>query len=121
MARADAAFDALSDPVRLPEYVPTMQLVDSIAIEGEADPDADLEERDGAPDAGFLADRKTRTITWGRPEHDYGGSIAIRESTASTSDVTVTLHTRPEADAEAVGKVFDQAVSSIRRMLTGLR
>ena len=121
MARADAAFDVLADPVRLPEYVPTMQLVDSIAIEGEADADADIAERDGAAEAGFVADRKTRTITWGRPDRDYGGSIAIRESTASTSDVTVRLHTRPEADAAAVATMFDQAVSSIRRLLTGLR
>ncbi len=121
MARADAAFDLLSDPVRLPDYVPTARLEDSTAIEGEADADADLEERDGAPEAGFVADRKTRTITWGRPEHDYAGSITIRESTPSTSDITVTLHTRTDADADAVGKVFEQAVGSIRRMLTGLR
>ena len=121
MARADAAFDALSDPVRLPEYVPTMQLVDSIAIEGEADADADIEERDGAPEAGFVADRKTRTITWGRPEHDYAGSIAIRESTPSTSDIIVRLHTRDDADAAAVDRMFEGAVSSMRRMLTGLR
>jgi hypothetical protein len=121
MARADAAFDALADPVRLPDYVPTMELVDSIAIEGEADADADLAERDGAPDAGFVADRNTRTITWGRPAHHYSGSIVIRESTASTSDVTVALHTRADADGDAVATMFDQAISSIRRMLTGLR
>ena len=121
MARADAAFDVLADPLRLPEYVPTMTLVDSIAIDGQADADADLPERDGAPDAGFVADRRTRTISWGRPGSDYGGSIAIRESTASTSDVTLTLRTRADADAEAVARLVDGAVSSMRRMLTGLR
>lgn len=121
MARADAAFDVLADPLRLPEYVPTMELVDSIAIEGEADADADLAERDGAPDAGFVADRRTRTIRWGRPESDYGGTISVRESTTSTSDVTVTLHTRADADPDAVARVFEQALASMRRMLTGLR
>ncbi len=81
MTGADAAFDVLSDPVRLPEYVPTLRLEDSIAIEGEADPDADLAERDGAPAASFVADRKTRTITWARPERDYAGSITISQRT----------------------------------------
>jgi hypothetical protein len=119
MAGPDAAFDLLSDPVRLPEYVPTLRLEDSIAIEGEADPDdaAAIAERDGAPEAGFVADRKTRTLTWGRPDHDYSGSITIAESTASTANVTVRIHTRADADVDAVGKALDQAVSSIRRLV----
>jgi len=53
MSGADTAFDFLSDPVRLPEYVPALRLDDSTAVEGELDVDADLRERDGAPDAGF--------------------------------------------------------------------
>jgi hypothetical protein len=119
MTAPEPAFDILSDPARLPDYVPTLRLEDSIAIEGEADADAVMAERDGAPEAGYVADRKTRTITWGRPDHDYGGSITVGESTSSTANVTVRLHTRADADPEAVGRVFDQAVSSIRRMLTG--
>lgn len=117
MAGADATFDLLADPMRLPDYVPIVHLEDSVAIEGEADADADLSERDGAPEAGFVADRRTRTITWGRPERDYHGSIAIHESTASTSNVEVRLHTRPDADSDAVGRAFEQAISSIRRMV----
>ena len=83
LAGADTAFELLSDPLRLPDYVPSLRLQDSIAIEGEADPDdaAALTERDGAAEAGFVADRRTRTMTWGRPEHDYGGSITVAEST----------------------------------------
>lgn len=119
MAGADAAFDLLADPVRLPDYVPTLRLEESIAIEGEADADAAeaLTERDGAPEAGFVADRKTRSISWGRPAHDYGGSITVGESTASTANVTLRVHTRDDADAEAVAGVFEQAVSSIRRLV----
>jgi hypothetical protein len=119
MAGADAAFDVLSDPLRLPEYVPTMRLVDSIAIEGDADPDADpeLKERDGAPEAGFVADRKTRTMSWGRPDHDYGGSISVATGTTGTSAVTVQLHTRADVDADEVARIFDQAVSNMRRIL----
>ncbi len=121
MAGADAAFDVLSDPVRLPEYVPTLRLEDSIAIEGEADPDVDLAERDGAPEAGFVADRGTRMITWARPERDYAGSIAISPRTTGTSDITVRLHTRADADTEAVTRVFNEAIARIRRVLTGVR
>ena len=117
MAAADTAFELLADPVRLPEYVPTLRLEDSIAIEGEADADADLAERDGAPEAGFVADRKTRTMTWGRPERDYHGSLSVAESTASTSNVTVRLHTGADADEAAVTKAFEESVASIRRLV----
>ena len=119
MAGPDAAFDVLSDPLRLPDYVPILRLEDSIAIEGEADPDdaSAIAERDGAPEAGFVADRRTRTITWARPDRDYSGSITVAESTASTANVTVRIHTRDDADADAVAKAFDQAVSSIRRLV----
>ena len=121
LAGADTAFELLSDPLRLPDYVPSLRLEDSIAIEGEADPDdaAALTERDGAAEAGFVADRRTRTMTWGRPEHDYGGSISVAEGTTSTANVTVRLHTRADADADAVVKAFDQAIASIRRVLMG--
>ena len=118
MAGADAVFELLSDPLRLPDYVPTLQLEDSIAIEGEADPDdaAALAERDGAPEAGFLADRKTRTMTWGRPDRDYSGSIVVAESTSTSANVTVRIHTRVDVDDAAVGRVFDEALSKIRRL-----
>jgi len=81
--------------------------------------DADLRERDGAPDAGFVADRKTRRIEWGRPGSDYGGSIVVAAGTTNTSSVTIRLHTRDDADAEEVTRVFDQEVANIRRLLLG--
>ena len=117
MTGADAAFDFLSDPVRLPEYVPALRLEDSTAVEGELDADADLAERDGAPDAGFLADRKTRHMEWGRAGSPYGGSIDVAAGTTSTSAITIRLRTRDDADEAAVNRVVDEAVSSIRRLL----
>jgi hypothetical protein len=119
MTPPEAAFDILSDPMRLPDYVPTLRLEDSIAIEGESDADAVMAERGGAPEAGFVADRTTRTMTWGRPERDYHGAITVTESTSSTANVTVRLHTRDDADSDAVGKAFDQSVAAIRRVLSG--
>ena len=115
---ADAAFDFLSDPMHLPQYVPTLRLEDSIAVEGELDVDADLRERGGAPEAGFVADRATRRIEWGRPGSDYGGSIVVTEGTTNTAGVTIQLHTRPDADVPEVTGVFDQAVANIRRLLS---
>ncbi len=117
MVGADKAFDFLADPMRIPDYVSTMTLEDSIAVEGELDVDADLKERDGAPDAGFVADRKTRRIDWGWPGADYGGSIEVAKGTTNSSGVTIHLRIRDDADADAVTRVLDQTVSNIRRML----
>lgn len=121
MAGADAAFELLSDPVRLPEYVPTLRLTDSTAVEGELDVDADLAERDGAPDAGFAADRKMRHMAWGHSGDAYGGSIDVSAGTTSTASVTIRLRTRDDAGAAEVVQVMDQAATSIRRMFIGRR
>jgi carbon monoxide dehydrogenase subunit G len=121
MATADLAFEALSDPARLPAYVPVLRLDDSIAIEGEADAEATIAERDGASEAGFVADRKSGTITWARPERDYSGSITIAGRTSSTVDITLRLHTRDDTDAAVVSKAVDDAVANIRKLLTSLR
>ncbi len=119
MTDADTAFDVLSDPVRLPDYVPTLRLDESTAVEGELDVDRDLADRGGAPDAGFTADLATRRIDWGRPSPEYGGSIVVAEGTASTASVTLRLHTRHDDDAAEGTSVVEQAVSNIRRLLSG--
>ena len=118
MAGADAAFEYLSDPVRLPDYVATLRLEDSTAVDGAIDPDADQAERDGAPEAGYTADRATRHIAWGRPDDGYGGSIDVAEGTTNTSSVTVRLRTGDDADADAVKRVFDETIANIRRVLS---
>lgn len=119
LAGADAAFDLLADPTRVPDYVSTVRLEDSTAVDGDLDVDADVETRDGAPDAGFVADRGTRTISWGRPEGDYGGSMVITPGTTISSSVTIRLRTRDAADPESVTRVLEESVSSIRRMVSG--
>jgi hypothetical protein len=119
MAGADAAFDILSDPVRVPDYVSIVRLEDSTAIDGEADVDAGLADRDGAPGVAFVADRKTRRITWGDPGGDYGGSITVSVGTTNTSRVTLELHTRDDADDAAVDRVFERAISDIRTVAAG--
>lgn len=119
MTGADSAFEFLSDPVRLADYVPTLRLDDSTAVEGELDVDADLGARDGAPAAGFVADPRTRRIEWGRPDDAYGGSMELTATTANTARVGLRLRTGPTADADAVATVVDEAVANIRRLLSG--
>ncbi len=119
MTGADRAYELLSDPMYLADFVPIVDLVESIAVDGELDVDADLAERGGAADAGFVADAKTRHIAWGRPGADYGGSIAVNEMTANTARVTLSLHTRPDADAAEVTRVFEATIANIRRVLSG--
>lgn len=97
----------------------TIRLEDSTAVEGELDVDADIAGRDGAPEAGFSADRATRRIEWGRAGGDYGGSIVVNVGTTNSAGVTVRLHTRDDADIAEVTRIFEQTVSNIRRVLSG--
>ena len=119
LSGAERAFEFLADPVRVPDYVSTIRLEDSTAVEGELDIDADLAGRDGAPEAGFTADKTTRRIEWGRPDSDYGGSIVVTVGTTNSAGVTVKLHTRDDADVAEVTRIFEQTVSNIRRALSG--
>jgi hypothetical protein len=121
MAGADRVFKVLADPVQLPTFVPVLTLEDSTAIEGDVDADADLAARDGAPAAEFIADRRTRTITWRLPNHAHGGTIAVTERTANIADVAITVELGDDDDSEAIGKLLDDVVANIRRLATGLR
>ncbi len=121
MAGADRVFEVLADPVQLPTFVPVLTLEDSTAIEGDVDADADLAARDGAPAAEFIADRRTRTITWRLPNHAHGGTIAVTERTANIADVAISVELGDDDDSDAIGKLLDDVVANIRRLATGLR
>jgi hypothetical protein len=116
---ADAAFAYLADPVRLTAYLPIVTLVDSTAVEGEGEDEAEVRARDGAAEAGFLADATARRIEWGRPGETYGGSMDVLPGTTSTSQVTIRLRTRDDVDPAAIEGVLDQVVRNLRRLLSG--
>jgi hypothetical protein len=116
---ADAAYAFLSDPRRLPEYVATVTLVDSTAVEGDLEGEADVRARDGAAEARFFADAKERRIEWGIPGDLYGGSIVVAKGTPSTSDVTIRLHTRDDIDPAEVQRIIEQTVRNLQRLLSG--
>jgi hypothetical protein len=115
---ADKAFAFLSDPVRLPEYVGTMTLIESTAIDGA--PGAEVEPADPVEQgARFFADRNTRRLEWGRPDGDYEGSIVVAPGTRSTSQVTIRLRTRADADAAAIERMLEDTLRLLRRHLSG--
>lgn len=119
---ADAALDFFAEPANLPLYVTTVTLEEATAIDG--DPDAEPE--DGAPPVPaeaanaprFLVDRRERRVEWGSGA-SYSGSITVKPSTPSMSDVTIRLHTRDDADPDKVRTVIEQTVRNIQRRLSG--
>ena len=69
---ADAAFAYLADPVHLPDYLPTVAHVESIAIDGADDPDA---EATGQPTR-LTPDARSSRIEWARPGTGHEGRSA---------------------------------------------
>lgn len=112
---ADAAFAYLADPVHLPDYLPTVVHVDSIAIDGADDPDA---EATGEPTR-FLPDAGARRIEWGRPGSGYEGSFTVEPGTTTTSQVTIRLRLRDDAPAEEIERMLAQAARSIGSKVRG--
>ncbi len=112
---ADAAFAYLADPVHLPDYLPTVVHVDSVAIDGADDPDA---EATGEPTR-FLPDAGARRIEWGRAGSGYEGSFTVEPGTASTSQVTIRLRLRDDAPAEEIERMLAQAARSIGSKVRG--
>jgi hypothetical protein len=112
---ADAAFAYLADPVHLPDYLPTVAHVESIAIDGADDPDA---EASGEPTR-FLPDARSGRIEWGLPSSGYEGSFTVEPGTTSTCQVTIRLRLRDDAPAEEIERMLAQAARSIGSKVRG--
>ncbi len=115
----DEAFEFFADPANLPLYVPTVRLEEAIAVDGDPDAEPDPEVGSTGDQARFVPDRRERRIEWGLPGDDYGGSIEVVKGTASSSDVTIRLHTRDDVDAEQVKQMIEQVVRTVGRHLSG--
>jgi Polyketide cyclase / dehydrase and lipid transport len=116
---ADAAFAFLSDPSRVSEYVSPMTLDDSIAVDGDPEAPDEPDAGERLAEAHFLADAATRTVEWGMPGEPYQGSFTVTPGTTSTSQITIRLHVRDDADSAAVERVLGQSVRSLQRLLSG--
>ncbi|MHB8891817.1 MAG: SRPBCC family protein [Candidatus Limnocylindrales bacterium] len=118
---ADTAFAFFADPGRLPEYVTTMRLEETTAVDGDPDaqPEADAKGLRPVSEARFLANRAARRVEWSLPGSDYAGSITVTAGTKSTSGVTIRLHIRDDAGTAEMDTVLDQTVRNIQRLLSG--
>jgi len=116
---ADTAFAFFADPERIPEYVPTMAHVETIAVDGDESTAMDPRERQEADEARFFVDREARRVEWGLPGTEYAGSVVVSAGTASTCQVTISLHTRDDVDAAGVERMLDEALRNIRRAVSG--
>jgi hypothetical protein len=115
----DEAFEFFADPANLPLYVPTVKLEEAIAVDGDPDAETDAEAGSTGELAHFLPDRKARRVEWGLAGSEYAGSIEIAQGTASSSDVTIRLHTRDDVDGEQVRQMIEQVVRTVGRHLSG--
>jgi hypothetical protein len=115
----DVAFEFFADPANLPLYVPTVQLEEAIAVDGDPAAEPDAEAGAGGPQARFLPDRKANRIEWGLPGDAYGGSIEIRQGTPSSSDLVITLRTSDDVDADQVRQMLEQVARTLGRLLSG--
>ena len=116
---ADAAFAFLSDPRRVPEYVTAVRFEEAIAVDGDPDAELDLAEVRPVGEARFLADAGARRVEWGMGDRDYGGSATVSVGTPSTSQVTLRLHVRDDADSTEIERMLDQTVRNLQRLLSG--
>lgn len=110
---ADAAFAVLADPLRIPEYVPLVAHVESTAEDGTEPAPA------SARETRFFADAAARVVEWGDRGAAYSGSMTIEPGTASTSQLTVRLHVRDDADRARIEEYMDQAARKLRLLLSG--
>lgn len=115
---ADAVFALLAEVGNVPAYVPLVTRVETVAEDGSP---AALEAlpREGLGEVRFVPDATARRIEWGDPAAAYHGSITVEAGTASTSDVTIRLHTRDDLDRTQVEAYLEQAVRGIRRLASG--
>jgi hypothetical protein len=116
---ADAAFDLLAEPARLPLWLVGVRLDDSIAVDGDP---ARQEVGDGAPQAPparFVVDRHARRVEWAAPGDEYSATLEVKPMLAGMSAVTVRLHARDAVDVPRAEQALDAAVKALGRRLTG--
>jgi hypothetical protein len=115
---ADAAYEILADPLRLPEYAPTIRHVETEVVDGELDPNPDSGSTATTGEGRFFADKSTHRVEWAVPNAGYEGSIEVAEGTASTSQVTLRVRTIDEGGAAEVERMLDETIRNVRRLLS---
>lgn len=116
---AETAFNFLADPGRLPAWVVGMRLEDAIAVDGDPSQQAEGDGAPTAPEATFLPDRHTRTVSWSLPGREYAGSAEVKPLLATMTTIVIRLHLPDGADQKAVDQALDQTAKNLQRQVTG--
>lgn len=118
---ADAAFELLAEPAKLPLWLIGVSLEESVAVDGDPDHQDEGEGEAGAaaPAASFVADRHSRRIEWAAPSGAYSATLEVQPMMAGMSAITVRLETGDPVDATAARAALDDMVKRLQRALTG--
>ncbi len=112
-------FAYLKDPANLPDYFPQMVKAEEVEpglVRTTADVDAD---QDGdaervTSDAWFRTDEDAHSVSWGSPDSDYRGELALSEGQGET---TVELSVTTVHDIPDVQDGLEESLSAITRRL----
>ena len=113
---ADAAFARLADPLLVGQYVPLVAHAGSDAEDG-VPADGEAIQPEGLGVIRFHPDVAAHRLEWGEPGAAYSGSMTIAAGTASTSQLTIRLHTRDDLDRAKVEAFVEEAARNLRRVL----
>jgi uncharacterized membrane protein len=119
-APADEVFSYLSNPVNMPDYLPTVEHAErqsSNRIRVEGDADGHKYNSDGP----FVVDQAARKMSWGSDgERDYRGELEVRGDSTSC-EVIVKLHFADPKEAIERGDAEQRIKEGMRQTLEGIR
>ena len=107
------AYDYLSDPSHLPDFIATMSSARQAGPDGLLHVTAEVHGRHEEGDAAFRADPGSRTISWGDAAADYHGSIQVHALDQTTSSAHLALHTRDDAERRGVERALDMTMANL--------
>ena len=115
-AAADAAFEFLTDPSNLPQYVATMVKAEPLSG-GLLRVAADVQGRHEEGDAQIRVDRAGRRMDWSGPsESGYSGWLQVSAS-GDASSVTIHIDVANDQDEAEIDRVLDETAANLQRLL----
>ncbi|MFN8632012.1 MAG: SRPBCC family protein [Chloroflexota bacterium] len=111
---ADTAFEYVSNPRHLPEFVAMMSDARPGGT-GALHVTAEVNGRHEEGEARFRADPSSRSLEWGGGNgSDYHGSMRFEPIDRRTSSAHLTLHTRDDNERRDIERALDQTMDNLR-------
>lgn len=109
----------LKDPSNLPDYFPQMVQAEEVEpglvrTTADVDADQDGDEERVTSDAWFRTDDEAHSVSWGSPESDYRGELALSQGQGQT---TIELSVTTIHDIPDVQDGLEEALAAIVRRL----